>query len=191
MPQNPIFDNSDYPDIYICGALTGFSVDRLTTLRRRYELYGDIAKSFGFIAHIPHLHTDPVNNADVTPRYVFWFDTTAILRSKLMIADVSNLSHGAGMEMMLAWAIGLPILLIKFEESEAVAQVSRLVLGNPNIIKTINPTTEGQAKELISRFFSSYLLDIRASKLLANRHWTQQLGHWAVRQFLNYSDNVN
>ena len=55
--------------IYVSGALT--DVENPIETKALYEKIGLVCEEIGFQSYVPHLHTDPVNNPDITPREVF------------------------------------------------------------------------------------------------------------------------
>lgn len=66
---------------------------------------------------------------DLSPHEVFVRDTSGVKESDILIAEVSNPSHGVGMEIMLAYLEGKKIIALSKEEAE----VSLLLKGVPGI----------------------------------------------------------
>ncbi|MFN4954771.1 MAG: XRE family transcriptional regulator, partial [Aphanizomenon sp.] len=80
--------------IYVSGALT--NVENPIETKALYEKIGLVCEEIGFQAYVPHLHTDPVNNPDITPREVFDKDKHQVSISDLVIAYLGSLSFGVG-----------------------------------------------------------------------------------------------
>ena len=113
--------------VYVSGPLTRLKDESIKTL---YERIGDLAGTFGIAAHVPHLHTDPKANADVTPEQVYAFDSGHVKDADIVVAYVGETSLGVGMELEMARQNHALVVLI----SEVGTPVSRLVLGNPAVI---------------------------------------------------------
>lgn len=73
------------------------------------------------------LADDPDFN--LSPWEVYERDTKWVRESDLVIADVSNPSHGVGMEIMLALTLGKPVIAI----ARRGIKISRMLEGAPNI----------------------------------------------------------
>ena len=65
----------------------------------------------------------------ITPREVFLRDIKSIEKSDVIIADVSEPSHGVGMELMYAFLKGKGIIVTV----RAGSKVSYMILGMPNV----------------------------------------------------------
>lgn len=65
----------------------------------------------------------------ITPREVFLRDIKSIEKSDVIIADVSEPSHGVGMELMYAFLKGKEIIVTV----KAGSKVSYMILGMPNV----------------------------------------------------------
>ena len=71
-----------------------------------------------------------VTSMDITPpRKVFLRDIKSIEKSDMIIADVSEPSHGVGMELMYAFLKGKRIIVT----ARVGSKVSYMILGMPNI----------------------------------------------------------
>ncbi len=117
--------------IYISGALT--DVDNPTASKALYEKIGWLCEETGLQAYVPHLHTDPVNNPDISPREVFDKDKYQISISDLVIAYLGSLSFGVGMELAYAETNKIPIILLY----ETGKRISRFPRGIPTVIAEI------------------------------------------------------
>lgn len=116
---------------YISGALTGISDPQ--PVKSLYELLAATCKSMGISAYVPHLATDPVTHAHVTPQQVYETDKTQVCQADLVIAYLGYPSFGVGMELAYADLKGIPIILL-YEHGK---QVSRFPRGIPNVIAEI------------------------------------------------------
>jgi nucleoside 2-deoxyribosyltransferase len=81
--------------VYIAAALQYASKDK----RVFYEEIGRTVKKFGLEPYIPHLHTANPDNPTTDPAYVRKKNMEALLKSKIIVADVSEPTTGTGMEL--------------------------------------------------------------------------------------------
>ncbi len=135
------FDSVDLK-VYISGPLTRLADQSIKLL---YERISALAEAQGFEAHVPHLHTDPIANADVTPAQVYSFDSGHVKDADVLVAYVGETSLGVGMELEMAAQHKALIVLL----SETGKPVSRLVLGNPAVIEHIQFDSHDHALELL------------------------------------------
>ncbi len=124
--------------VYVSGPLTRLADAKIKTL---YEQIGELAQTMGMSAHVPHLHTDPKANADVTPEQVYAFDSGHVKDSDIVVAYVGETSLGVGMELQMALQNHALVVLI----SEKDKPVSRLVLGSPAVIEHVQFTDHKDA----------------------------------------------
>jgi nucleoside 2-deoxyribosyltransferase len=117
--------------IYVSGALT--DVKNPIETKALYEKIGLVCEEVGLQAYVPHLHTDPVNNPDITPREVFDNDKHEVSISDLVIAYLGSLSFGVGMELAYAENNKIPIILLY----ETGKRISRFPRGIPSVIAEI------------------------------------------------------
>ncbi|MBK1987857.1 XRE family transcriptional regulator [Sphaerospermopsis aphanizomenoides BCCUSP55] len=117
--------------IYVSGALT--DVENPIETKALYEKIGSVCEEVGLQAYVPHLHTDPVNNPDITPREVFDQDKHQVSISDLVIAYLGSLSFGVGMELAYAENNKIPIILLY----ETGKRISRFPRGIPTVIAEI------------------------------------------------------
>ena len=119
--------------IYVSGALT--DVENPIETKALYEKIGLVCEEIGFQSYVPHLHTDPVNNPDITPREVFDKDKHQVSISDLVIAYLGSLSFGVGMELgkrISRFPLGIPsvIAIIQFNDHEDALNQLKTVLLN-------------------------------------------------------------
>ena len=114
----------DRPLIYIAGGLTRAD-------HRRLQVYGDIRKGCsraGFDSYLPH--EDLGSRQDnLDPVLVFEANIRNINRSVAVVAEVSDASHGVGVEIQHAFDRQMPVVAI----ATARADVSRMLLGHPGL----------------------------------------------------------
>lgn len=97
---------------YMSGALTGLMDRERKTILRFYERVAEIAARYGIDLYLPHQHSDPIKDKNLSPRQVYEMDETRIKEAHLMIAEVSQPSHGVGSELIMAWKFGTNVILI-------------------------------------------------------------------------------
>ncbi|MBD2194957.1 MULTISPECIES: XRE family transcriptional regulator [Calothrix] len=117
--------------VYISGALTG--IDNLAEIRAFYENIGLICKDIGLQTYVPHLNTDPVLHANITPQQVFETDKHHVSEGDLVIAYIGYPSLGVGMELAYAEINSIPIILLY----EIGKEISRFPRGIPTIFAEI------------------------------------------------------
>ncbi|MEM2987287.1 MAG: nucleoside 2-deoxyribosyltransferase [Nitrososphaerota archaeon] len=81
----------------------------------------------------------------VSPRDILKRDIEGVLKSDMLIAEVSNPSHGVGMEVAIAFLSGKKIILVKNEDSK----LSYMLQGIPNK-EIIEYTSKEDMKEKLS-----------------------------------------
>lgn len=117
--------------LYISGALTG--IENPEKIKAFYEAIASICEEIGFNAYVPHVNTDPINNADISPRQVFETDKHQVSRSSLLIAYLGYPSFGVGMELAYADTNAIPIILL-YEKGKVISRFPR---GIPTVISEI------------------------------------------------------
>ena len=132
--------------VYISGPLTNSSKKEL------YELLGKAFEEKGFSAYIPHQHTDPTKNGDITPKEVYHTDYKKISESSLVVAYVGKPSLGVGQEIQIANFNQIPILLVY----EMGAKVSRMTRGTPMVKQTFQFDTLETLKSYVGKFMVQY-----------------------------------
>jgi hypothetical protein len=138
---------------YVSGALT--NVPNLAEYKEFYEKIGCICQNIGLSAYVPHLHTDPVDNPDISPREVFNQDKHQVSISNLVIAYIGSVSIGVGMELAYAETSKIPIILL-YEKGR---RISRFPRGIPNVIAEIQfhdyEDALNQLKEVLIKYKQS------------------------------------
>jgi len=101
-----------------------------------------VAQTNGFTHYWAFLHgTDPIKNPRVSPSAVYQTDLNELGKSDLMIAYIGTPSTGTGQEIEYAREHNIPVYLL-FEKGK---QISRMVMGSPNVKGTIEFTSQEDA----------------------------------------------
>lgn len=129
--------------VYISGALT--RVEEPEELKGFYEEIGGVCRSVGLTPYIPHQHTDPIADPDISPEEVYERDRIEVQNSDLLIAYVGIPSLGVGSELEMAKESGVPIILL-YEEDRPVSRVAR---GNPAIVAQVCFETFEEALDIL------------------------------------------
>ncbi len=87
----------------------------------------------GFRAYVPHVATDPITHADISPSQVFETDKYQVSQADLIIAYLGCPSFGVGMELAYADINAIPIILL-YEQDK---HISRFPRGIPKIFSEI------------------------------------------------------
>ena len=110
-------------EVYISGAL--FMSRDLASQRELYEFAAGVCERAGYIAYVPHQHTDPELRADADPAEVYAIDSEKVKAAKAIVAFANEPSFGTGMEIMLAVQHKVPVTLFR----RADIQISRYLRG--------------------------------------------------------------
>ncbi len=89
---------------YISGALS--AVKDLEQARLLYEDLGRVCERHGYETYVPHLHGDPVKNANLTPQEIFHMDWDQVASVDLIVVDITRPSTGVGAELGMILAGG-------------------------------------------------------------------------------------
>ena len=88
------------------------------------ELIGDSLKLLGYEPYLPHLDTQHPDHSTLSDEEIYSKNMEAVSSSKFCIFEVTNPSHGVGMEIQKAVDSGLPILLFKSGDKRLSKMVS-------------------------------------------------------------------
>jgi nucleoside 2-deoxyribosyltransferase len=126
--------------IFFAGPLTELTHTEITKLF--YKQMAQVAQTNGFTHYWAFLHgTDPIKNPRVSPSAVYQTDLNELGKSDLMIAYIGTPSTGTGQEIEYAREHNIPVYLL-FEKGK---QISRMVMGSPNVKGTIEFTSQEDA----------------------------------------------
>lgn len=134
--------SNNFPMVYISSPLSGLSPLDLAKVTIINDLVEKICLESYYYPYLPHKHTKPLNEKELTPREVDNIDRTAVTASRALIAYVGIPSLGVGIEVEMAYHAHKPVILLSEEED----QVSRLMRGNPAVEEHI--TFHDSAKDL-------------------------------------------
>jgi nucleoside 2-deoxyribosyltransferase len=143
--------------VYISGALTDMSEGERQKRREFYEALGKICEEFGFIVYLPHVYGDPQLMPDLTPAEINRQDRLAVTLSRLVVAYVGVSSIGVGIEIELAYHSEKPVILLYEKEKLEKRLISRLVRGNPAVIRQIVFENYEDALSQFREFFARWV----------------------------------
>ena len=118
-----------------------------------YKELAAVATANGISSYWAFLHgTDPEKNPDVAPSTVYQTDLAELAKSNFMIAYIGEPTTGTGQEIEFARENNIPVYLL-FEKGK---QVSRMVLGSPNVKGTIEFTSVEDALAQLDALLKRY-----------------------------------
>jgi hypothetical protein len=115
--------------VYIAGALT--NPQNAAELKSVYEKIADTFQNHQIGSYVPHLFSDPIKHAEMTPQTVWQKDYQEIAKADLLFAYVGTPSLGVGGELEMARENQKPIILWCFKGEK----ISRLPRGNPAVVE--------------------------------------------------------
>ncbi len=124
---------------YICGPLTELPVKVQASVKRFYTRIADVCeRAMGVRAFVPHEHFDPVKNAEFTPSDVDKAERKQVCKktSVLIVAAIAP-SWGGGIEVEMAYRSKVPIIILCEKNKLDQRKISRLLRGNPGVVKII------------------------------------------------------
>jgi hypothetical protein len=136
--------------IYISGALTGVSAS--SNIKKTYESIANVAETVCSTVYVPHMNTDPVKNADVTPEIVWRIDHYHVTTADVVIAYLGMPSLGVGQELEIA-RVGNAKIIGWWYKGE---NVSRMALGNPAVKHTIEAENEEDLLKELKKVLISF-----------------------------------
>ena len=132
--------------IYVAGALT--KVEK-TSLKETYLAIAEVCSKVCSHVYVPHASgTDPVKDPNVTPETVWRVDHREVSAADMLVAYVGEPSLGVGAELEIARITASDIVLWWFEGEK----VSRMALGNPAVVHTIEAKDEKNLLEQLEQF---------------------------------------
>jgi nucleoside 2-deoxyribosyltransferase len=136
--------------IFFAGPLTNLTNPEET--KQWYRDMADIATKNGYTWFWAFLSgTDPVENPDVDPYYIYKKDLDELGKSDIMIAYIGEPSTGTGQEIEYAKEHNIPVYLV-YEKDKPV---SRMVIGNPAVRGVIEFTDYKDALTQLDTLLSS------------------------------------
>lgn len=128
--------------IYISGALT--NIFNPESVKTEYERIEQFCQELGFDAYLPHRHTDPEKNPDVSPTRIFEIDKHHVSTSDRMITFVTIPSLGVGLEIGFALAHDVQIILMRKRSHP----LSKIISGCPGAIEVCYNDLEDAFRQL-------------------------------------------
>lgn len=139
---------------FVSGPLTDLPNDDHEIVRRFYSKIGDACEEIlGIRAFVPHERYDPRAGDRMTPREVDRVLRERINRratSILIVAAVAP-SWGGGIEVEMAHQNDVPVVILK----NKTQKLSRLLLGNPAILMTLEYNSLEDALYELKRFLQA------------------------------------
>ncbi|MBU3957031.1 hypothetical protein KKI19_02005 [Patescibacteria group bacterium] len=102
------------------GALTGLSPELREQTLRFYEAVAEVASRHGIDLYLPHLHSDPIKDADIPPRQVVIMDRERVKDSITMIVDIRRPPYGVG-----SLGVGMEIGFCQFHNTNIIVLCRR------------------------------------------------------------------
>lgn len=137
--------------IFFAGPLT--NLENPDKVKAFYIKLADLAKKLGHEPFWAFLSgTDPIKNPNVSAEEVYRRDTEQIAKSDLMIAYVGENSIGTGEEIEYAKTVNIPVIIM-YEKGDTI---SRMLKGNPAVVKEIAFGTEDDAIKQLTDYLSMF-----------------------------------
>lgn len=115
---------------YMASALTNLEKEELSNLKNLLEtIYEEIFHPKSVFLYLPHLWSEPGHDEGLTPEEVNHLDRLRLAESDFLVLCANHPSFGAGQEVEISQAMGLPILVFVQED----VKVSRMLGGVPAI----------------------------------------------------------
>ena len=143
---------------YICGPLTELPAEVQVAVKKFYKEIADMCKDMlGVRAFVPHEHYDPVVNANFTPKQVNEAERKQICeKTSVLIVVAIAPSWGGGIEVEMAHQSKVPIIILCEREKLKQRKISRLLLGNPGVVKVIPYSSQKQALDSLGKFLQEF-----------------------------------
>ena len=92
------------------------------------ELIGNVINQCGFNSYLPHLNTQHPDDSLKPDSWIYEKNMDEVIMSRFCVFEVSNPSHGVGMEIQKAREYNVPYLLL----STGKKRLSKMVKGTIN-----------------------------------------------------------
>jgi len=124
---------------YVCGPLTELPVDEQDLVKSFYRRVADVCESeLGKRAFVPHEHYDPKENVAATPTDVDRAERKQVCKmTSILIVVAIAPSWGGGIEVEMANRSGVPVIILCELEKLRQRKISRLLRGNPAVVRLI------------------------------------------------------
>jgi hypothetical protein len=151
--------------VYISGALTDVSEGERAKLREFYDDLGGVCRESGLEPYSPHAYGDPKLVAHLTPKEIDRIDRLAVTQAYLVVAYVGVASIGVGIEVELAHHSDKPVLLLYEKSKLEKRRITRIVRGNPAVIREIAFEDFDDALAQLRAFMRDFQSMIRTESL--------------------------
>lgn len=142
--------------IFFAGPLTDLT--NKDQIKAFYRRMADVAQANGFNHYWAFLNgTDPELNPDVPSDVVYETDIKELAKSDLMIVYLGEPTTGTGQEIEYANAHNIPVYLF-YEKGR---QITRMVLGSPNIKGKFEFTSQDDALTQLDALLKSLVSTLR------------------------------
>jgi transcriptional regulator with XRE-family HTH domain len=111
--------------VYFASALTGLDDAQRKRIDTDAAMARQACEEIQGLLYEPAWYTDPKANRELSPSQVYSIDHQQVSQSHIMIFNCRYPSFGAGQELEIAAAAGLPVILLEPRD----ARVSRMVRG--------------------------------------------------------------
>jgi len=138
----------DMKSVYIFGPIYLFGEHYLSV----YEELSSLAEEY--FSEVVCTYPDFWDSKE-TPKEFYKRTYDKITKCDLFVAEVSNPSHGAGMELQMAHEYGIPVIVLVKEDIDF--SKSTMVLGLPNLHKVITYKNIEELKEKLRMEFKSFV----------------------------------
>ena len=132
---------------YICGPLTDLSAEERSEIRNFYDKIADVCEeATGLRAFAPHENYDSPENQTFSPQDIDDAERNQVCnKTSILIAVYIAPSWGGGIEVEMARQSGVPIIIL----CPKGKKITRLLLGNRNVVKVIYYENEAQALDSV------------------------------------------
>lgn len=140
---------------YICGPLTELSCNEQKQIKRFYSRLADVCEFIsGARAFVPHEHFDPIKHSQYTPFEIDSAERYQIYEHTCILIVVAIApSWGGGIEVEMAYQNSIPAVILR----PSGKQVSRLLLGNPAVLRDLCYESEEHAVGLLENCLRNLL----------------------------------
>ena len=135
---------------YVCGPLTDLPCEIQGQTKTFYSKIADVCGAVLSVrAFVPHEHFDPVRHSQFTAEQVDEAERRQVCKctSVLIVVAIAP-SWGGGIEVEMAHSSRVPAVILK----PFGTKVSRLLLGNPAVVRTLCYESEPHALGLLENF---------------------------------------
>jgi transcriptional regulator with XRE-family HTH domain len=145
---------------YFASALTGLSEAQKDGVLADATLARAACEEFQTFLYEPSWYTDPTTNKNLTPDHVYAIDHEQVSQSHFVILHGRHPSFGAGEELEIAAAMGLPVILL----APAGVEVSRMVRGTYARLHEVPFRDSGELTQGLRRVLTIVVAEVATIK---------------------------